>query len=100
MATRTIDAFRSRDLPVHPYDAVRERIIRRHEEFVPAVLRYNSIPAKMLVEVCNLANDEDRRLIQTRTFRQQVAEAVVAGILAYYGQDQSPAGGVQVAKAK
>jgi len=101
MATRTIAAFRQRNLPVHPYKPVRERIIRHRAEFVPAVLRYNTIPAKMLVEVCNLANEEDRRLIQTRTFRQQVAEAVVAGILAYYGEDEAPAGaGVQVAKAK
>jgi N-acetylmuramoyl-L-alanine amidase len=102
MATRTIAAFRQRNLPVHPYKPVRERIIRQRSEFVPAVLRYNTIPAKMLVEVCNLANGEDRRLIQTRAFRQQVAEAIVAGILGYYGEDeQRPAGaGVQVAKAK
>ncbi len=101
MATRTIAAFRARDLPVHPYQPVRERIIRHHYEFVPAVLRYNSIPAKMLVEVCNLANEEDRRLVQTRSFRQQVAEAVVAGILSYYGEDAPTAGSpVQVAKAK
>ena len=91
MATRTIAAFRQRNLPVHPYKPVRERIIRHRGEFVPAVLRYNTIPAKMLVEVCNLANAEDRRLIQTRAFRQQVAEAVVAGILAYYGEDEQPA---------
>ena len=101
LATRTIAAFRGRGLPVHPYKPVRERIIRQRSEFVPAVLRYNTIPAKMLVEVCNLANGEDRRLIQTRTFRQQVAEAVVAGILGYYGEDTPPpAGGVQVATAK
>src|SRR5205085_8388288 len=87
MATKTIEAFKKLGLPVHPYDPVRERIIRRRAEFVPAVLRYNSIPAKMLVEVCNLANEEDRRLIQTRTFREQVAAAVVAGILGYYGEE-------------
>jgi len=101
MANRTIAAFRRLSLPVHPYKPVRERIIRHRGEFVPAVLRYNSIPAKMLVEVCNLANEEDRRLIQTRAFRQQVAEAVVMGIVSYYGEDEEPAaGGVQVAKAK
>jgi N-acetylmuramoyl-L-alanine amidase len=101
MANRTIAAFRQLSLPVHPYKPVRERIIRHRGEFVPAVLRYNSIPAKMLVEVCNLANEEDRRLIQTRAFRQQVAEAVVMGIVSYYGEDDEPAaGGVQVAKAK
>jgi N-acetylmuramoyl-L-alanine amidase len=103
MADATIAAFRARGLPVHPYKPVRERIIRKRSEFVPAVLRYNAIPAKMLVEVCNLANDEDRRLIQTRRFRQQVAEAVVDGILAYYGESQRPgvpAGGVVAAAGR
>jgi N-acetylmuramoyl-L-alanine amidase len=101
MANRTIAAFRTMALPVHPYKPVREQIIRRHLEFVPAVLRYNSIPAKMLVEVCNLANEEDRRLIQTRTFRQRVAEAIVDGIRAYYGESNAPGiDGIQVAKVK
>ena len=105
MAEATIKAFRAHALPVHPYKPVRERIIRTRSEFVPAVLRYNAIPAKMLVEVCNLANEEDRRLIQTRKFRQQVAEAVVDGILAYYGESQpqslpATAGGVVAAAGR
>ena len=99
MANATIAAFRAAGLPVHPYKPVREKIIRTRGEFVPAVLRYNAIPAKMLVEVCNLANDEDRRLIQTRAFRQKVAEAIVAGVLAYYGEG-SPAMPSQVAAAR
>jgi N-acetylmuramoyl-L-alanine amidase len=99
MANATIAAFRAAGLPVHPYKPVREKIIRTRGEFVPAVLRYNAIPAKMLVEVCNLANDQDRRLIQTRAFRQQVAEAIVAGVLAYYGEG-SPAVPSQVATAR
>ena len=53
--------------------------------WVPAVLRYNAVPAKVLLEVCNLANGTDRRLIQTRAFREEVARAVVEGLLAYYG---------------
>jgi N-acetylmuramoyl-L-alanine amidase len=99
MAERTVEAFRALGLPVHPYQPVRERIIRKHAAWVPAVLRYNAIPAKMLVEVCNLANEEDRKLMQTRAFRESVAEGVVNGLLAYYGQSPAPAGGVQVAKA-
>ncbi|HVS01676.1 MAG TPA: N-acetylmuramoyl-L-alanine amidase [Thermoanaerobaculia bacterium] len=100
LAEKTIAAFASAGLPVHPYKPVREKIIRQRSEFVPAVLRYNAVPAKMLVEVCNLANDQDRRLIQTRAFRQQVAEAIVAGILAYYGEDLDAGSQVQVAKAR
>ena len=32
-------------------------------------------------------NPQDRELLQTRAFRQKVAEAVVDGILDYYGQE-------------
>ena len=52
----------------------------------------------MLLEVCNLNNEQDRALLQTRTYRQKVSEAVVAGLLAYYGQDAGGTG-LQVAGA-
>ncbi|HSK77052.1 MAG TPA: N-acetylmuramoyl-L-alanine amidase [Thermoanaerobaculia bacterium] len=87
LAKQVIAAFQEGKLPVHPFKPVRDKIIRNDSAWVPAVLRYNSVPSKILLEVCNLANDEDRKLIQTRAYRQKVAEAVVRGLLAYYGQD-------------
>jgi N-acetylmuramoyl-L-alanine amidase len=98
LARQVVAAFQAGGLPVHPFKPVRDKIIRNNGEWVPAVLRYNSIPAKVLLEVCNLANDQDRKLVQTRTYRQQVADAVVRGLLAYYGQDSSSA--QQVAATK
>ena len=65
---------------------------------MPAVLRYNSVPAQVLLEVCNLANSDDRALIQTRAFRQQVAERIVQGIVDYYG-DSAQAEDMQIASA-
>jgi N-acetylmuramoyl-L-alanine amidase len=94
LAKQIVAAFQSGGLPVHPFKPVRDKIIRNNSEWVPAVLRYNSIPSKILLEVCNLANDQDRKLIQTRAYRQKVADAVVRGILAYYGQSAGPAGQV------
>lgn len=94
LAKEVIAAFHAKGLPVHPFKPVRDKIIRNKNAWVPAVLRYNSVPAKMLLEVCNLANDEDRRLVQTRAWRQKVSEAVVKGLLAYYGEDQAGAGPV------
>ncbi|HEY3569030.1 MAG TPA: N-acetylmuramoyl-L-alanine amidase [Thermoanaerobaculia bacterium] len=90
LAKQVVAAFQSTGLPVHPFNPVRDRIIRDNSVWVPAVLRYNSIPAKALLEICNLANDQDRALIQTRAYRQQVAQAVVQGLLAYYGQGAAP----------
>lgn len=97
LAKQIVASFQEGGLPVHPFKPVRDKIIRNNSEWVPAVLRYNSIPSKILLEVCNLANDQDRKLIQTRAYRQKVSEAVVNGILAYYGQGDSAAG--QVAEA-
>jgi N-acetylmuramoyl-L-alanine amidase len=90
LAKQIIGAFEERGLPVHPFTPVRDHIIRNRSEWVPAVLRYNSVPAKMLLEVCNLNNDLDRRLLQTRSYRQNVAAAMLGGLLAYYGQGAAP----------
>jgi N-acetylmuramoyl-L-alanine amidase len=86
LAERLIAGFRDRDLAVHPFQPVRDRIFRGRRPWVPAVLRYNAVPAKALLEICNLANDADRKLLQTLAFRDAIAEAVVDGILAYFGE--------------
>jgi N-acetylmuramoyl-L-alanine amidase len=99
LAKQVIGAFEGLGLAVHPFTPVRDHIIRNRSEWVPAVLRYNSVPSKMLLEVCNLNNELDRKLLQTRSYRQHVAEAVLKGLLAYYGQSTSlPA--VRVAHAR
>ena len=100
LAEQVLAEFRARGLAIHPSKPVREKIIRARSAYVPAVLRYNAVPAKALLEVCNLANAEDRRLRQTRAFRQRVAEAVVEGILAYYGADGRGAPQTVTAAAK
>lgn len=87
LAEHLLASFRRRELGIHPNQPIRDRVVRgRGRSWVPAVLRYNAVPAKVLIEVCNLSNEEDRRLIQTRAWRQRVAEAIADGILDYYGQ--------------
>lgn len=88
LAGHLLASFRKQGLAIHREKPIRDRIIRcrRCRPWVPAVVRYNAVPAKLLLEVCNLNNAEDRRLLRTRAFRQRLAEAVVEGILAYYGQ--------------
>ncbi len=89
LANKVLDSFRKRKLAVHKEKPIRDRIIRcrRCRPFVPAVVRYNAVPAKMLFEVCNLNNTKDRKLLTTRAFRQETAEALVDGIIAYYGEN-------------
>jgi N-acetylmuramoyl-L-alanine amidase len=88
LAQEILASFKRHGLRVHREPAIRDRVIRcrRCRPWVPAVVRRNAVPAKLLLEVSNLNNSEDRRLFETRAFRQQVAEAVVDGILRYYGQ--------------
>ena len=57
-----------------------------------AILRYNRIPARVLVEVCNLNNPDDRRLLRTRKYRERVADALVAAVVDFYGGSEKPTG--------
>jgi N-acetylmuramoyl-L-alanine amidase len=89
LAKQLVAGFHAAGLPIHPFKPVRDKIIRNKSEWVPAVLRYNTVPAKVLLEVCNLANEQDRRLVQTRAYRQKVAGAILQGLLAYYGEEDA-----------
>jgi N-acetylmuramoyl-L-alanine amidase len=91
LAQDVLGALRGAGVAIHDFKPVRDKITRGRRSYVPAVLRYNRTPAEILLEVCNLANAADRRLLQTQAFRQTVAEAVVQGILSYYGTSEAAA---------
>jgi N-acetylmuramoyl-L-alanine amidase len=88
LAERVMASFEAKGLAVHDDKPIRDRVVRSRRAWVPAVLRYNEVPAQFLLEVCNLANSQDYELLQTRDFRQRVAESIVAGIADYYGEPQ------------
>ncbi len=88
LASNVISAFSERGLAVHDDKPIRDRVVRSRRAWVPAILRYNEVPAQFLLEVCNLSNADDLELMKTREFRQEVAEAIVAGIIDYYGDPQ------------
>jgi len=85
LAEGLVTALRDAGLPVHAFSPVRTHVIRAGREWVPAVLRYNRVPNRALVEIANLGNDEDRALIVTRAFRQALAESLATGLVAYFG---------------
>jgi N-acetylmuramoyl-L-alanine amidase len=89
LAGKLVGAMKERGLPIHPFSPVRTHVIRSGREWVPAVLRYNSIPNRVLLEIANLANEDDRALIVTRKFRQRVAESVAAGLLEFFGGERN-----------
>ena len=84
LADRMVGSFREAGLPLHAFQPVRRNVIRGGREWVPAILRYNRIPARVLVEICNLNNPDDRKLLRTRKYREKVAESIVDALVAFY----------------
>lgn len=85
LAEHIVAAFRAADLPLHAFEPVRRNVIRGGGAWVPAILRYNRIPARVLVEICNLNNPDDRRLLRSREYRDRVARALVEALVDFYG---------------
>jgi N-acetylmuramoyl-L-alanine amidase len=67
-------------IPVHPYQPVRSSVLRGGSRWVPAVLRYTLVPSAVLVEICNLNNEQDRQQLLTWRFREKLAHAIAAGL--------------------
>lgn len=85
LAEKIVGAFRALGLPLHAFQPIRRNVIRGGREWVPAVLRYNRIPARVLIEVCNLNNPDDRKLLVSRGYRERVAQAIVSALVEFYG---------------
>ena len=66
LAESIIDAFETKGLKVHPFNPIRANVVRDGREWVPAVIRYNVVPTRLLLEVCNLGNEKDRKLMTTK----------------------------------
>src|SRR6185295_8926413 len=88
LAESIIDSFEESDLKVHPFDPVRDNVVREGREWVPAVIRYNLVPTRLLLEICNLGNTHDRELMTTKKWREDVARAVYQGLVRFYDERQ------------
>jgi N-acetylmuramoyl-L-alanine amidase len=86
-------------LQVHPFNPVRDNVVRGGREWVPAVIRYNKVPTRLLLEVCNMGNRKDLALMKTRKYRQKMAEAIYRGIVDFYADRDGRMGKTAVAAA-
>ena len=85
-------AIEANHLQVHPFHPVRDEVVREGHEWVPAVIRYNVVPTRLLLEICNLGNARDRELMKTRKHRQAIADAIYGGLVRFYADhDVAPA---------
>ncbi len=84
LAEKVVDSLEREGVAVHPYEPIRDRVLRGRRTWVPAVLRYTLAQNAILLECCNLANDEDRAALLDQSWRERFARAVVAGIAAAF----------------
>jgi len=91
LAESIIDSLEQANLKVHPFDPVRDNVVRDGREWVPAVIRYNLVPTRLLLEICNLGNKNDRDAMKTKKWRESVAQAVYRGLVQFYDErDEAP----------
>jgi N-acetylmuramoyl-L-alanine amidase len=83
-AAQLLKALKQRGAMIHPYQPVRDRIIRRTRPWVPAVLRCNEVSVQILLEVCNINNPVDAKMLTDPAFRQKIADAFVDALRGYY----------------
>jgi N-acetylmuramoyl-L-alanine amidase len=86
LADNIISSLDKNEIGIHPYEPVRDRVLRGRRSWVPAVLRFTAAQNAVLVEACNLANPEDRALIQRAAWREQFARAVVEGMASAFAR--------------
>jgi N-acetylmuramoyl-L-alanine amidase len=84
LAAAIVKSFKKADLPTQAYQPVRERVIRGGEVWLPAVLKGNAVPAKVLVEMVNLNNTDDASLLGRAASRDRLAKALAAALSDYF----------------
>jgi len=86
LAGAIVKALKRGELPVQPYQPIRERVIRGRQVWLPAVLRGNAVPTKVLVEMVNLNNPEDAALLRRAANRDRLAKALASALEDHFGQ--------------
>ncbi len=87
LAARIVRTLLRADLPVQQPEPVRGRVIRGGSTWLPAVLRGNAVPTKVLVEMLNLSNEDDARLLGRAADRERLAGALVDSLVAYFRKE-------------
>ena len=82
-ALTLINSLHKNRIKVHDNKPVRDHIVRR-SSFLPAVLKYNKVPTKVLIETVNLENGTDRSRIKSARFRELYAKAILEALITFY----------------
>jgi N-acetylmuramoyl-L-alanine amidase len=85
LAASLVRELRKGDLPIQPYQPIRDRVIRGDQIWLPAVLKGNVVPAKVLVEMVNMSNVADAALLGRAADRDRLAESLARGLAGFLG---------------
>ena len=85
LASNLVASLGRNGIALHDEAPVRDRVLRGRRTWVPAVIRYSAAQHAVLLECCNMANADDRRLLVERSWRERFALAVVEGTAAAFG---------------
>jgi len=83
LSDQIIMSFQEYDLPIRHERPVRTLVGQGNGAYVPAVIKYNEIPTRLLLEMLNLEDEEDRRFVADPLNRERLAKAIVDALLAY-----------------
>ena len=86
MAESILGSLERNEIAIHPYDPVRDRVLRGRRSWVPAVLRFTAAQNAVLLECCNMANEKDRSLLLEHEWRERFARAVVEGMASAFSR--------------
>ena len=86
LANNIIGSLEKNQIDIHPYEPVRDRVLRGRRSWVPAVLRFTAAQNAVLLEACNMGNPSDRALLQQAAWREQFARAVVEGMASAFAK--------------
>ncbi|MFQ5671131.1 MAG: N-acetylmuramoyl-L-alanine amidase [Acidobacteriota bacterium] len=91
LARTLLKTFKQERLAIHSQKPIRDHVVRHRRSWLPAVLRGNEVPIKILLEVANIANQTEARLLSRPEYRDRIADALLHTLLTFYrGRDQSP----------
>ena len=103
LAAALLSGLQEHEVAIHADQPIRDRVVRgrgRRRAWLPAVLRGNLVPAKVLLETVNLGAPRDVELIEDPEGRERMARGVVAGLQRFYSGDQDRAAGRRAAAAR
>lgn len=87
-ASTVLNSMRTNNPPLKVHDAgdpIRHVIRQsKNKAYLPAVLRYNVTPTKVLIEVANMTNPQDQQRLADPQWRQWFAEAFVNALRSHY----------------